>query len=132
MKFLLIPLLLLVGCANGSPLDVLIPARRPSSATTEYMGHLYSTNAVNGLYYSVSDAKLNKALVPIRKMELQGLYFAAKGETELLEAMGSALSNGIWAGVTTLLVGAGIMVPRPQEGKKVAEALHKAPPTNVA
>jgi len=130
-KMIFVVCLVLTGCSSASPLDILIPARRPSPATTEYLGHLYQTNAVSGLYYSVSDAKLYKALVPVRKMELQGLYFAAKGETELLEMMGSAVSNGIWGAVVAGVGLLGWQIPRPQEGKKVAEALHKQPPSST-
>jgi len=120
--------ILFVGCANASPLDPLWPARRPSPATTEYLGHLYQTNTVNGMYHSLSDIKIAKALVPIRKMELQGLYYAAKGETELIDATTSAMSNGAWIGISALLGAAGIMIPSPREKGKVLEALHKPPP----
>lgn len=125
---LILPVMLIVGCASGSPIDFLIPARRPSPATTEYLGHLYQTNNVNSLYYSVSDAQINKQLVPIRKMELQGLYYAAKGETELLEGMGSMTSNLIWGAVVGAVGLAGWQIPRPQEKAKVIEALHTPKP----
>jgi len=123
--------ILFVGCANASPLDPLWPARRPSPATTEYLGHLYQTNNVNGMYHSLSDIKITKALVPIRKMELQGLYYAAKGETELIDATTSAMSNGAWLGISALLGAAGIMVPRPQEKHRVREALHTEVPKKI-
>lgn len=119
------------GCASASPLDLFVPTRKPSAATTEYLGHLLPTNAVpaNKMYHSLIDTKIEKALVPVRKMELQGLHFAAKGETEIIDAMGSKFSNGIWGGITAILVATGYMTPRPKEKAKITEALYSAPPT---
>lgn len=130
MKSLLIFFLFLsvCGCVVASPLDPLIPTSKPSEATTEYLGHLTPARPVNGLFHSLSDTKIEKALVPVRKMELEGLYFAAKGETEIIDAMGTRFSNGVWGGITGLLVAAGYLAPRPQEKAKVAEALQTKPP----
>lgn len=131
MKAILLSLatLSLVGCAAGSPIDFLIPTPRPSVATEEYLGHLYYTNDVNRMYHSLSDTKIEKALVPIRKMELQGLFLAAKGETEIIEQMGSKVSNGLWVGVMALAGLAGWQLPSPREKGNVTAALHKQPPT---
>lgn len=125
---LLLAVLSVTGCALATPVDIFIPSRRSSGATKEYLGHLYPTNNANGWYYSLVDAKLVRELVPIRKMELQGLYLAAKGETELIEAAGTATSNMAWAAITGILTATGIMIPRPQEKAKVVEALHKPVP----
>ena len=129
MKILfLLVAMALCGCAAASPLDPLVPAKKPSAATTEYLGHLCPTNYCNGMYYSLSDAKMAKALVPVRKMELQGLYLAAKGEMDVIGAMGSQASNVAWGGITAILAACGVMIPRPQEKHKVEAALHKKPP----
>ena len=117
------------GCANGSPIDLFIPTKRPSPAYDEYMGHLYPTNGfkANKMYHSLVDTKLEKALVDVRKMELEGLRYAAKGETELIERIGTSLSNGIWAGITAILTATGIMLPRPAEKGKIAVAGNMEP-----
>ena len=130
MKLLAI-LLLVTGCASASPIDIFIPTKRPSPAYDEYMGHLNPTNGYksNRMFHSLSDTKLEKAMVNVRKMELEGLRYAAKGETELIDAMGSKISNGLWMGITALLATTGIMLPRPQEKGKIAEALNKPPPS---
>lgn len=127
----LLLLFVLPGCASASPIDFLVPAKRPSPATEEYLGHLYQTNYVaNGLYYSVSDAKMHKAFVPVRRMELEGLHAAAKGEMEIIDAIGSKLSNGIWGGLMGIAALAGWQLPSPREKAKVTEALYKAPPVS--
>lgn len=117
---------MLCGCASASPLDWVLPTRKPSLATTEYLGHLYRTNYVNGVYHSLTDTKIEKAMVGIRKMELQGLHYAAKGETELLDAMYSKVSDGAWAGLLGALsltgLGAGVLIPRPGEKARIKEA----------
>ena len=126
-NFLVMALCLLCGCASASPIDILIPTTKPSVATTEYLGHLTPAGYANGMYHSLIDTKIEKGLIPVRKMELQGLHLAAKGETELIDYFGSKFSNGIYGGITALLVACGYMAPRPQEKAKVAEALLKSP-----
>ena len=116
------------GCSVASPLDIITPARNPSSVTIDYMGHLYPTNHANGMYFSTVDAKVVKAMLPLRQMELKTAYYVAKGEIDLIEQSSSALSNGLWAGLSAVLIGAGVMVPRPQEKAKVVQALHTPPP----
>lgn len=127
-KIFLLMALLVSGCASASPIDIAIPTAKPSIATTEYLGHLAPKGYANGLYHSLIDTKIESALVPVRKMELQGLHMAAKGETDVIEAIGSKFSNGIWGGATALLIAAGYMTPRPQEKSKISEALNADPP----
>lgn len=119
---------LLVGCANGSPIDFLIPTRKPSPATQEYLGHLYQTNNVNKMYHSLSDTKIEKVMVPLRDAELKGLKIVAQGELEFYEKVGIAVSNGIWGGIVGLAALAGWQLPSPREKSKITEALHKKPP----
>lgn len=129
MKHLSILLVLfLAGCASATPIDFLIPTRKPTPATQEYLGHLFPTNACNGMYHSLSDTKIEKMLVPLRDAELKGLKIVAQGELEFIDKVGTATSNGIWG---LIVAGAGLMgwqIPRPQEKAKVTEALHKQPP----
>jgi hypothetical protein len=129
MKYLSVLLVLfLAGCANGSPIDFLIPTRKPSVATQEYLGHLFPTNACNGMYHSLSDTKLEKVMVPLRDAELKGLKIVAQGELEFIDKVGTATSNGIWG---LVVAGAGLLgwqFPSPREKAKVTEALHKQPP----
>ena len=125
MRFILIlaGVLMVSGCATASPIDFLIPTKKPSEATTEYLGHLYPDYKTNRLYHSLSDTKFEKAMVPIRKMELQGLYYAAKGELDFIDMAGSAASNGVWG---LLLVGAGALgltIPTPGTKSKIDAAL---------
>jgi len=121
----------LCGCAHGTPIDILIPTRKPTPATQEYLGHLFPTNACNGMYHSLSDTKLEKMLVPLRDAELKGLKIVAQGELEFIDKVGTATSNGIWG---LIVAGAGLMgwqIPRPQEKAKVTEALYKPVPNAI-
>lgn len=124
----LITILALTGCASATPIDILIPTRKPSAATQEYLGHLYQTNNANRLYHSLVDTKVEKAMIPLRNAELKGLKIVAQGEIELYERMGDATSKGVWGGIIALAGLAGWQIPRPQEKGKVTEALHKQPP----
>ena len=119
--------LLLVGCTSATPIDFLIPTKKPSPATQEYLGHLMPTNSVNRLYHSLSDTKYEKMLVPLRDAELRGLKVVAQGELEFIDKVGTATSNGIWGGLVGLAGLLGWQIPRPQEKAKVIEALHKDP-----
>jgi hypothetical protein len=86
------------------------------------------TNSVNRMYNSLSDTKLQQALVPLRDAQLKGLKIVAQGELEYYEKVGSAVSNGVW-GLIVLAAGAlGYQLPSPREKTKVVEALHKPPP----
>lgn len=117
--------IILMGAAAGcqaTPIDILIPTRKPSPPTKEFLGHMCPTNYVNGMYHSLLDTKIEEAFVPLRQMELQGLYYVAKGETGLIAEMGTNASNMIWGGITAALTAAGIMIPRPQEKHRVEAA----------
>ena len=122
MKLLLLLTVLVAGCASAGPLDLLTPTKRPSGAYREYMGHLYTTNTANGVYHSLVDTTFEKNMVNVRKMELEGLRFAAKGETELIEGIGKMMSNGAWAGLSALLIAGGIALPAPGTKAKIQEA----------
>ena len=117
----------LVGCASAGPLDIFWPTRQ-GAVTSNYLGHLNYDGNANFLYHSLADTKIEKELIQIRTMELQALKIAAKGETDIINTSASLMSNAVWGGITALLVGAGVMIPRPQEKGKVVEALHKTPP----
>ena len=127
-KLILLPILFLVGCASATPFDIIVPTRKPSIATSEYLGHLYPTNYANGMYHSLVDTKVEKAMVPLRDAELKGLKIVAQGELEFYEKMGDATSVGLWGLAGVALTALGWQIPRPQEKAKVVEALHKKPP----
>ena len=128
-KSLVICIVLLVsGCASGTPLDIIIPTPKPSPVYTEYMGNLNYTNNANHLYHSLVDTKREKAMLVPRKMELQGLELAAKGEMDIIESAGDRLSNGLYGTLVALAGILGWQLPRPGEKAKVLEALHKEPP----
>ena len=132
-KFLFISCctLLVSGCA-ATPIDFLIPTKKPSVVTQEYLGSLYTTNRVsNMMYHSLSDTKYEKAMIPVRKVVLEGLYYGAKAEIDTIDKIGTATSNGVWG---LIVAGAGLMgwqIPRPQEKAKVTEALYKDPPKSI-
>ena len=119
--------LCLVGCASASPLDILWPTRQ-GGVTSNYLGHLNYEGKANFMYHSLADTKIEGQLIKVRTMELEALRIAAKGETAIINASASLMSNAVYGGLTALLVAAGVMVPRPQERGLVQEALHKRPP----
>lgn len=123
-KFIIVAIftVTLVGCASGSPIDFLIPTKTPMLVTKDYLGMLYTTNSVNKMYHSLSDTKIEKHLIELRKVQLQGSYVVAKGEIALIEELGDRMSTGAWLGITAVLGAAGIMVPRPQEKTKINKA----------
>jgi len=125
----LLSLITLTGCANGTPIDFLVPTPKPSPATAEYLGHLARTNYVNGMYYSLSDTKINLAMVPLRHAELTGLKIVAQGELEYFDKIGSAVSNGLWGLVVVIAGALGYQLPSPREKAKITEALYKPPPS---
>ena len=122
---LLLIIAALSGCAGASPIDFLIPTRKPTPATEEYLGHLYSTNNVNRMYHSLSDTKFEKALVPLRKAELEGLAMVAKGELDFIDAVGTMASNGVYGAIVAVAGMVGLNLPRPKEKALIAEALNK-------
>jgi len=126
-SFAFVTLILSAGCASATPIDFLIPTKAPSEATTEYLGHLYPDYKSNKLYHSLSDTKFEKAMVPIRKMELQGLYYAAKGELDFIDMVGSKMSGAAWTGISALLLAAGIAVPKPGTQAKIDKAKSEFP-----
>jgi len=129
MKTLIVILFttLVTGCV-ASPIDFLIPTKKPTPATQEYLGHLYPTNNVNRMYHSLSDTKYEKMLVPLRDAELKGLKVVAQGELEFIEAVGTTTSNALWGLAGVALTALGWQLPSPREKAKVVEALHKKPP----
>ncbi len=132
MKLLLsaIPVIfLVVGCAHGTPIDILIPTKKPSPVTVKYLDELYPDYKANRMYHSLADTKFEKAMIPLRKMQLEGMYLAAKGEVGVIDAAGSAMSKGAWAAIIAGVGLAGWQLPRPQEKLKVLEAEHRPPPT---
>lgn len=129
MRLLLIACttVLLHGCATAAPWDIFWPTRQ-GVVTSNYLGELSFDRPANGMYHSLMDTKAEKALIPVRKMYLEAVRLAAKGETDIIDSGASLLSNGLWVGLTALLGGGALFVPRPGEKALIREAELKPPP----
>lgn len=128
MKTIIILSLFLCGCASGSPLDIFIPAKK-APLSEDYLGHL-NPPAPSWWYFNLATAKYEQKLMDLRKKELEGEYLMVKGfNTIQIEAL-DPISDIAWAGLLGLAGAAGIMIPRPQEKAKIAEALNKPPPSS--
>jgi len=118
---LILPVLVIAGCVTASPIDLLVPARRPVLAQ-DYMGHLFLDKPANFMYYSLTDLKANKALLPVRKKELEAAYYVVKGELDVTIAPLNMVSNVAWAAITMALASAGIMIPKPGTSARIQTA----------
>ena len=109
-----------VGCASASPIDFLIPTPK-APATDEYLGHV-QVGKVNRMYHSLSDTKIERRLLDVRKVELQALYSVAKVSNDAIIDFADPISTAAFGALIALAGGAGIMIPRPQEKSKINEA----------
>lgn len=127
-KLIIIPLFALIaGCVGATPIDFLIPTKKPTPATQEYLGHLYPTNYVNGFYHSLSDTKYQKVLVPLREAELKGLQIVANGELDFIESVGDTTSNVLWGAVVAGAGALGLFTDKPGTKARIAQAKAEDP-----
>ncbi len=128
MKTLIVILFttLVTGCV-ASPIDFLIPTKKPTPATQEYLGHLYPTNNVNRMYHSLSDTKYEKMLVPLRDAELKGLKVVAQGELEFIDAVGTTTSNALWGLIVTGAGAMGLFIDKPGTKARIDKAKAEDP-----
>jgi hypothetical protein len=125
--FILAGVLMVGGCASASPIDFLIPTPT-MGVTTNYLGHI-TPPKMNRFYHSLRDTKNEKAMLPVRKAELDTLYEISRVGNGLVEATYDPVSNGAWA---LLLLGAGALgltIPTPGTKSKIEAALKSPPPS---
>lgn len=116
---------LVAGCASASPIDFLIPTP-VVPATTNYLGHV-TPPKMNGMYHSLRDSKNEKALLAVRKVELDALYQVADNSNGLVIAAINPISTGLWALILAGAASIGLITPKPGTAAKIREAGLKDP-----
>lgn len=117
---------LVAGCASATPIDFIWPTRMDNT-TKEVLG-ADAPKASFVPWHTLSDTKAEKEVIDAKIQVWVAKGELAKENNSQIKKQNDPISIGIWGIITAILMACGIFVPRPQEGKKVTEALYKYPP----
>lgn len=111
--------LAICGCANGSPIDFLIPTRKlPESE--RFLNEAQPPSCF--FYHNLADTKIEKKLMRARLEMYKGQYELARVGNEAVITFADPISNLAWGGIVAGLAAAGIMVPKPGTKAKIDQA----------
>jgi hypothetical protein len=128
-KLIFVACLVLTGCASGTPIDFIWPTVK-DNATDKVLGD-DAPKASFVPWHTLADSKAEKAAIDPKIQEWIARGELAKKNTGQVVSQNNAISVGLWG---VIVAGVGLLgwqIPRPQEGKKVVEALHKQPPSSA-